>query len=25
MIFDNGRQFDIDKLRDYYASYGIQT
>jgi len=21
MIFDNGRQFDIDKLRDSYASY----
>jgi len=25
MIFDNGRQFDTDKLRDYCASYGIQT
>ena len=24
MIFDNGRQFDTDKLRDYCASYGIQ-
>jgi len=25
MIFDNGRQFDTDRLRDYCASCGIQT
>jgi len=25
IIFDNGRQFDTDKLRDYCAGYGIQT
>ena len=25
MVFDNGWQFDIDKLRDYCADYGIQT
>ena len=24
IIFDNGRQFDTDKLRDYCANYGIQ-
>jgi len=25
MIFDNGRQFETDRLRDYCARYGIQT
>ena len=25
MIFDNGWQFDTDKLRDYCTGYGIQT
>ena len=25
MVFDNSRQFDTDKLRDYCAYYGIQT
>jgi len=25
MIFDNGQQFDTDKLHNYCADYGIQT
>jgi len=25
MVFNNGRQFDTDKLRDYCATYGMQT
>jgi len=25
MAFDNGRQFDTDKLRHYYVNHGIQT
>jgi len=25
MVFDNGRWFDTDKLRDYCVGYGMQT